>query len=49
MNLLLDVATHKRLSQDPTENFQKELQSLLRLGVEMGMLSQSDAEKLFVQ
>lgn len=47
MNMLKDEITYRALSHDPTIVFQGKLKSLLQLGVEIGVLTQSDADKLY--
>lgn len=46
--MLKDTSTYRQVPGDSTVTFQKELKSLLNKGIEMGVLSQPDAEKLFV-
>lgn len=48
LDILNDHDTYRRLPSDPTSIYQCELQSLLALGVRMGVLSQNDSEKIFV-
>lgn len=48
-SMLGDADTYRQLSCDPTNIFQQQLKTLLNEGVEMGALTNTDAEKMFIQ